>query len=441
MRVGLSLKYAARHALKRQPAVGRRCAGLLARERDPEAIERRQHVLLARTLRAAARLPAYAQAARRVPPDGLADYLRDAFPVIDKSALLHRRADYYPNRGQPRAWWPVGKTSGTTGTPLDVFRSVDSILWEEAFHLQHWRWTGWRPGERQVVLRGDLVVPATRREPPWWVHDRAGEQLILSTRHLSEATVEAFVQAARDFGARRLRAYPSAAYEWATLIERRGLVLRLDAVVTGSEPLYPFQRERIEAVFGARVHDFYGMAERVAFAIECEHGGLHVHPEYGLLEIVDANGQPTDGAGSIVGTTLHNGLMPLIRYRLNDTARWRRDRCPCGRAYPCIERLTGRTADVLFDLRGLPVNPTVISFAFKGLHHIERAQVAQTARDRWVVRLVAGKDYSRADGDALLGNLGRLVSPDVRASVELVDDIPSLDSGKYKWVSQEWAGQ
>jgi phenylacetate-CoA ligase len=439
MSLGLSLKYTARHVLKRQPVVAERARDLHAREQlDAAGQRRRQEQLLRETLRAAERIPALADAARRAPASGLAAYLRDAFPVIDKSTLLARRADYYPRRGKARGWWPVGKTSGTTGTPLDVFRGLGSVLWEESFHLQHWHWTGWRTAEPQAVLRGDIVRPAEQREPPFWFDDRAGRQLILSTRHLSDDTVAAFVAAVNGSGARLLRAYPTAAFEFAKAVERQRLSLRFDAVITGSDLLYPFERERIEAVFGARVYNFYGMAERIAFAAECEHGSLHVNPEYSLVEIVDADGQPTDGIGYVAGTSFHNTLMPLVRYRVSDTAHWRHAPCPCGRSYPALEKLTGRTGDMLFDLRGAPVNPTIVSFAFKGLHNIDRAQVAQTARDHWAIRVVPGARYAHADGEALLGNIDRLVSGDVRAEIELVDALPDLDSGKYKWVSQEW---
>ena len=67
--------------------------------------------------------------------------------------------------------------------------------------------------------------------------------------------------------------------------------MHFDAVITGSEMLYDFQRERIERVFGCQVFDFYGMTERVAFAAQCERGRMHVNPEYGVLEIVDAQGR------------------------------------------------------------------------------------------------------------------------------------------------------
>jgi phenylacetate-CoA ligase len=434
------LKYAGRHVLKRNPWVLGRCTDLMTRERAPEASHQaRQELLLRRLLEHARAVPAYERTARQAPGENLLEFLRDAFPIIDKAALLREPAAFLHGGKQPRLA-TVAATSGTTGTPLNVHRSVGSILWEEAFHLQHWHWAGWQRGQRQAVLRGDIVIPVDRRKPPYWFNDVAGGQLVLSTRHIDRLTVPLIVEELRRFGATQLRAYPSAAFELATRVLEAGIPVKLSTVITGSEMLYDFQRERIESVFGCKVFDFYSMAERVAYAAECEFGRMHVNPEYGVLEIVDAQGLPTDEEGTIVGTSLHNRVAPLIRYRMNDTARWAREPCQCGRTYRVIEKITGRLADQLFDLDGRAVNCTVIGFAFDGMRNIEKAQVAQVAADRWIIRIVGGARYEEADGQRVLEKLAAQVSARVAAHIELVRDIPALPNGKFKWVVQEFAG-
>jgi phenylacetate-CoA ligase len=437
--VALKLKYASRHAIRRNPWVFRWCADLVSRERADPAVHRsRQEMLVADLLRSARHVPAYAALARRAPGSGLTDYLRDAFPLIDKTTLISRQGEYFPHGRKPAHPAVVAQTSGTTGSPLDVYRSVGSILREEAFHLQHWRWAGWHRGTPQAVLRGDMVVPMDRREPPFWFEDAAGKQLVLSTRHLDRRNAGAFAEALRRFGAAQLRAYPSAAHDLAMVIEDAGIPVKFDSVITGSEMLYDFQRTRIESVFHAKVFDFYGMAERVAFAAACEHGRLHVNPEYGIVEIVDEQGRPTDGEGTIVGTSLHNSAMPLIRYRMNDTARWSREPCPCGRTYPVIEAVSGRLADQLYDLDGRAVNCTVIGFAFDGMHNIRKAQVAQEAADRWTIRVVPGPNYTAGDGQRVLDKLAKEVSARVAATIEVVEDIPKMPNGKFKWVVRNY---
>lgn len=432
-------KYPIRAVVRENHLAAMRARTLHAREHAAqEQFDRIADRFLHRSLsRAAATIPAYRPFAERIPTSSLKRFIQDNFPVIDKNVLLTRRSEYYPRNGVALPWWSVGKTSGTSGTPLDVFRDLGSTIWEHAFHLQHWNWAGTHPGDRQVVLRGDMVVPPDRETPPFWHHDIPGRQLIVSTRHLSPRHIHAIVDAIDGFGASQLRAYPSAAFELARLVEEHQLNVGFRSIITGSEILYPLQREVIERVFGGRVFDFYGMAERVAFGIECEHGRMHIHPEYSFVEITDAEGRPTSGEGFIVGTTYLNMAMPLIRYRLDDTARWNPSPCPCGRTYPSVDKIVGRIGDLVFDLDGKPISPGIITFAFKGISNIVRSQVAQVSRTEWEVRIVPGHDYSEEDGRHLLKNFDALVSTRLNVKLKLVSAIPNLPSGKYKWVSQE----
>jgi len=436
----LAFKYALRRAVHFNPfAVGwARRATALEYLSAAERTARTDRALSATLEAAAQRIPAYHHLRGRIPQRNLPSYLAENVPIIAKPDLQHGRDRYYPNAGQCQPWWGVGKTSGTSGSPLEVFRSLKSMVMEQAILLQHWQWAGFNICDRQVVLRGDLIAPPDRATPPFWFHDRAGHSLIISTRHLQRANIKAIARQIEQFGAQWLRCYPSAGYDLAKLCTDAGIGLRFRGVITGSEPVYPVQRDLIESSFGCRLFAGYGMAERVVYAAQCEHGRVHVNLDYSHVEIVDEDGWPTDGAGFLVGTTFHNGVMPLLRYRLDDTARWDVVPCPCGRKYPVLAELEGRVEDQLVDLRGEPINSAIITFAFKEAQHIRRAQVAQVARDRWEVRIVADGGYSDAVGDKLAADFKNLVSPHLNITVRLVDYIDNLASGKFKWVTQEW---
>jgi phenylacetate-CoA ligase len=288
------------------------------------------------------------------------------------------------------------------------------------------------------VLRGDLVVPLERNQPPFWFDDRAGRQLIVSTRHLNARNVRSIAAALADYRPSLMRAYPSAAHSLAVLMREQSLQVPIRAVVTSSEGLLPMQRETIESAFGAQVFDHYGMAERVAFGMQCEAGRVHIHPSYSHVEIVDEHGRPTRGPGHVVGTTYHNLAMPLLRYRVDDLAQWGEGPCPCGRTYPWLQSLQGRASDLLYDVEGQPVTAGVVTFAFKGVPHVAKAQVVQREPGRWHVRVVPLPGYSATTEAQLLSNFRRLVSRRVEVCLTLEDDIPVQPSGKYKWISQEY---
>jgi phenylacetate-CoA ligase len=255
---------------------------------------------------------------------------------------------------------------------------------------------------------------------------------------LNRHYLTAIADAVDGFGARWLRCYPSAGYDLARLCQEQGRSLRFGGVITGSEPVYDVQRGAIEKAFGAKLYAGYGMAERVIYAAECEYGRLHANLDYGHVEIVDASGNATKDIGWLVGTTFHNHAMPLLRYRLDDTARWSAEPCPCGRTHPVLTDIEGRMGDQLLDLDGNPVNATVITFVFKETRCLQRAQVAQVARDLWEVRVVPDSGYDESVGTKLIADFHRLVTPRLNLKVCAVDKLENLASGKFKWVSQEW---
>lgn len=359
-------------------------------------------------------------------------------PVITKKNLLENRSAFYPKNGKKSLWWSVGKTSGTTGTPLEIFRSYNSILYENAFLRRHWKWSGFKHKDRRATLRGDLIVPVNQSRPPFWFYNFYDNQLLISSRHLTDECMPWIVEKVEEFSPKILEAYPSSAYELAKYLESINRMIQIPYVYTGSEMLYAHQRELIEKCFGSLVMDFYGMAERVAFASECEFGNLHLNTDYSFVEILDENNKPTSGYGYVVGTTFHNQAMPLIRYKISDITKWKKGECKCGRKFPMIEAIQGKFEDILYGGSGNPVSPSVITFAFKGLSNIKRSQVAQVDKTTWEVRVVPGKDYSEEISKKLVENVKTMVDPTVEVTVRLIDEIPKTASGKFRWVVNEW---
>ncbi len=395
--------------------------------------------LLHRSLQAAiAKLPFYAHISPDFSPVEARQVLREMFPIVDKSTLLDHPRALYPNDGTKRPWQVLGKTSGTTGTPLVIIRSLNSVQMEQAFIKRHWSWGGYVEGMPRATLRGDMVAPLERQEPPFWFENRYNRQLLLSSRHLGDHCVDAVIGKLRDYAPAMMQAYPSTAYTLAQQLERRGMSLCVPFLFTASEPLYPHQQELIRERLAGRIMDMYGQAERVAFATQCEYGSMHVNPDYSHVEILDDHGEPTDGYGHVVGTTLHNLAMPLVRYRLSDRTRWRHGHCACGRPFPMIEPVTGKLEDRITGGDGAEVSPSVLTFAFKGVENVRKSQVAQVGPGTWELRLVPDMHFSQADQDKLLHNIRHLVDPLVQVKVVLCRELPNTAAGKFRWVVNEW---
>lgn len=407
---------------------------------DAEQLQQLSARALYNTLQHAIRqLPFYAGISADFSVAEAPQVLHEVFPIVTKETLLAHDDRLYPNDGVARPWQTLGRTSGTTGTPLTVIRSAESLLMEQAFIKRHWRWGGWREGMARASLRGDMVVDLAQTAPPFWFWNRWNRQLLVSSRHLTDSHADAIIDRIAARAPFMLQAYPSTAFALATLLARRERRLRIPVVFTASEPLYPHQRQLIGERLGARIMDMYGMAERVALATECEHGALHVTPDYSYVEIVDAAGRPTDGEGFVVGTTFHNAAMPLVRYRLSDRTRWKPGICPCGRLFPMIEPVSGKYEDSITGGDGAMVSPSVLTFAFKGVQNIRKSQVAQVAPARWDIRVVPFPEFSAADQDRLIDNIHALVDARVEVRVVLKSELPDTAAGKFRWVVNEMA--
>ncbi len=357
-------------------------------------------------------------------------------PVLGREVIRRRAKELVADGCTPEKLKP-SPTSGTTGSPLVVYwdREQD-VLWNVLI-WRHRGWAGFSFGERYATLLGRVIVSPRRKTPPFWRHNWAWKQVFLSSFHLAQRNVGAYIDFLERSGVKAIEAYPSTAYILALGMERTGRTLPLKAVFTSSEPLLDVQRELIEERFATKVFDYYGMSEAIMFAGECRHHrGMHHHAEASVVEVVDARGEPVpDGkTGRLLGTTLHNDAMPLIRYEVGDLTARVPDACPCGRAHPLFAAVTTKAEDIIVTPDGRLVSPSVITHPFKRLKGLVKSQIIQEDPGHLRVRLVLGESAPQALLRQLEEGLSSRLGPETRITIEEVDEIPLGPTGKYRWI-------
>jgi phenylacetate-CoA ligase len=201
------------------------------------------------------------------------------------------------------------------------------------------------------------------------------ERLGALTVPISGGNTARQVQVLRDFGVTVLACTPSYALLIAETAEEMGIDVRslpLRVGLFGAEPWSEGMREQIEERMGITAIDIYGLSEVMGpgVASEClAHDGLHVFEDHFLIEILDPETlQPVpDGeTGEVAFTTLTKEGIPVIRYRTRDISRIIPGECSCGRTFRRIERVTGRTDDMLI-IRGVNVYPSQIEQVLMGI--------------------------------------------------------------------------
>lgn len=194
------------------------------------------------------------------------------------------------------------------------------------------------------------------------------ERLGALTIPVSGGNTRRQVQILKDFGVTVLACTPSYALLIAETALEMGIDVRdlpLRVGVFGAEPWSDSMRRQIEHAMGITAIDIYGLSEVMGpgVAAECVHqDGLHVFEDHFLIEIVDTETlEPVaDGQyGEVVFTTLTKEGIPVIRYRTRDISRIIPEPCVCGRTFRRMERVTGRSDDMLI-IRGVNVFPSQI---------------------------------------------------------------------------------
>ncbi|WP_228566257.1 phenylacetate--CoA ligase family protein [Nocardia sp. SYP-A9097] len=428
------MKYRLRRAHPRRGSINRTLAKLERADagRIAEFQERRLRGLVRV---AAARSPFYREYFRDSGIDPatirtLADL--PALPLISRLELAERADDF---RTMPRRlMWSV-RSSGTSGVPIECYRTVNSSVFELAVMERQWSWFGLPANSRRVVLRGSGFASDGTHGPtlvlPW------ARQLLVSSYHLTPDRIDVIANNIRRFRPDAIEGWPSSIALLAALLRDRNHTIPVRAIITSSELMAPGQRTLMQEVFAAPIVDHYGQTERVAMAGTCEAGGYHVFPHYGIVELLSVAG--SNSRWEIVGTSLQNNGFPLFRYRTGDEVRPAAPGpCPCGRAFPLLGVVDGRVEDTFtaVDGRPLPLPSSVVD----DLTGLREAQIAQLRPGFFELRVVPGTGFSESRTIAhARRNVAQQFGAGQEVGLRVFDRLPRPRSGKLKTAIVEHA--
>ncbi len=276
------------------------------------------------------------------------DFLRDNYP--DKLLAV-------PQTDCVR----IQSTSGTTGKRVVMFYTQDDVdLWDECCA----RALVGVGADKDDVVHVSYGYGLFTGGPGL----NGGSHMLGSlTLPMSSGNTDRQIQFMQDLGSTVLCCTPSYAAYLAESIHERGVedTIKLKAGIFGAEAWSDEMRADIEKSLGIKAYDIYGLTEisgpGVAFECECQNG-LHVNEDHFIPEIIDPNtGEvlPDGEEGELVFSCISKKAMPLLRYRTRDITSLTHEKCECGRTIARIERLKGRTDDMLI-IKGVNVFPSQI---------------------------------------------------------------------------------
>ena len=380
--------------------------------------------------RAATRVPFYHDqwAARRRNGDRASPELLQNWPVLEKDAVRSHARAFLVDGCDPKQMFHE-QTSGTTGVPLDIWRTRQTVASLHAIADARTReWDGIEADARWARLGGQLVTPVKQRRPPFWVWNAAMNQLYLSSFHLAPDLIPLYLDALVRYRIVYIAGYPSSLYALAHEAVRLGRKdVKLTAIYTNAEPVLPEHRAMISEAFQCPVRETYGMTETVAGGSECSAGRMHQWPEIGVQEL--------GPEGELICTGLLNLEMPLVRYRVGDRGQAAPagdgNGCACGRGLPIMGPVLGRTNDLLLTPDGRQVfwlNPV-----FYGLNGVRQSQIVQEKIDLLRVLIAPAPGYNPAIARTIVERLRQRMG-EVNVVVDEVPEVPRTSNGKLRAV-------
>jgi phenylacetate-CoA ligase len=348
-------------------------------------------------------------------------------PSITKDTVRLHGAELRADSSTIRA--SVVRTSGTTGTPAEFLVDGASNIAQFASLWRVLNWAGYSFGDRFVdIRRNPSQGPLIRR-------DRRLNALVIPVFHFRRENVPLYLEQLRRFDPVLIKSYPSAIDLFCRWLRELGLEYRPRALLTCAETLLDHQRAVIQEVLRCPMFDFYNHNERAGLISTCDHGRYHIHEEYSWVELVGDDGRPapSGAAGEVVTTTLHNDVMPLIRYRTGDLAtRGDQASCECGRPHRTVARINGRITDVIVTPDGRHLGG--LEHAFMRAGGVHRSQIVQETVDEIVVNIVKAPSYTPADGEQIERGLRSFVGGEMRIRLNYVDAIQPGENGKVQFV-------
>ena len=350
-------------------------------------------------------------------------------PVVTKDDVQSNFFDFI-SRGVNFDKCITTRTSGSTGIPLKVISDSKAVQYSAALIHYGFFECGLSPLDKFV----EITAP-----PPAQVKIQKDDY-----RHglLKVERISVF-NPAKDILRMLERSRPDAVYTFPSIITclLHGLKasdFKIDPklIFSQGESLNQKCRELVRSTFGIEINDTYGSVEFNRLAFECnEHSGLHMITDCAVIEFLEDGENVSSGEeGEIVVTGLYNHAMPLIRYEIEDVGIPTSEKCACGRSWPLIKSIEGRTDDFLVLPSDRIISPRLIN-VIEYIDGIKKYQIIQEEKDKFVVKLVKAKSFTEntineVEKQIKQGCLGEKINVDVY----VVNEISAERSGKTRSV-------
>lgn len=323
-----------------------------------------------------------------------------------------------------------GKTTGSSGLPLQFLFSKQTYAHYLIMHLRSFFMIGYRPWHKLAYIKQNKV------ETPG-----LGPFFRISNIQADSSPAEKIKQLTAE-KPDLLVGYASALINLAQVIKpEEAAQIPVRFIFVNSEQTTEEERQFISVVFNCPVYDEYSCEELWMIASQCKQHNYHLFTDNVWVEFIDSTGQEVGHGetGEIILTSLQSPAMPFIRYRIGDYGIKSTEHCPCGNPFPLMRQFQGRKNDSFTMADGRQIVSADLLSVFNGylvqksqFQFVKEFQLVQLEPDVMKLRLVPGPNYDQSELPGLKKELEQLCQTTINWSVELCDKIAADGQIKRK---------
>jgi len=363
----------------------------------------------------------------------------DNVPILTREALrVH--FEQIKISDVPSGRYTIYMTGGSTGEPSKVMK--DNYFSSKGMGWRARYWSGVKCGQNMATImrfHPHSFRKHMRHLLAWY----PSQNILLDAGNMNEDTIKHFIHEWRKTKPVSALAYVGGVHELALYCLRNQIDLPPPlAITTVAAPLGAVQRNDIEKAFNAPVYDSYVATEVSPIATQCSElvretsRALHIHSDFRHVEFLDDDGHavPIEEEGQIAVTDCGDRVFPIIRYTLGDRGRALAKKCSCGRPFPLMDAVKGRSSDFIYLRHGKLAGEcwsVAFNHCFNAVHNFRIHQYADYRVTLFVVpnRNCAGWEQSIK---GVVADLQKKMG-DIPLTLKMVEELKH-DRGKIKYI-------
>lgn len=358
------------------------------------------------------------------------------FPIVNKADYQQRWSDFVSSEYAENTKCHLECTSGSTGTPLEIMYDQHKSRRRNATSIFLNTLADYKIGDRQLFLRVWV-----KRVKKGFVEKKMTNLIPYDTTYLDQAHLQEIYDIIEKKHVKTIVGYASSLAMLALFIRENQIdcsKCKIKSITPISEAMPPDVRKQLQEQFKCTVSSVYGAEEFGTIGIQLNNSDEYYMDTSGFYyevlkmeeDIPAEDGEP----GRLVITDLSNYAFPLIRYENGDVVVRRTVKMGGGEYKQYFTQIYGRKSDLLYDTNGEVISPFLLTNKMWGIENISQWKFIQTGMKTYRF-VINGKQADEAYIRSLVcEELGK----DAEISFEYVDEIPVLNSGKRKYIENQY---